>query len=168
MNLCWRVKLNLKSLFGSLVSDAFKVFFFWKWTLWKWTLHIIPYCSSAGLLPQPSPLGLWPAEPIIRLGCSELCGSPSRAQKSVVKQKHWIVYGFRVSLSLFVAGNCGKVSGRIQVNRIKNPVEEGYCVSPPRVIRTICPPSYTLNREACLTGLNFIEYNFNGRPYYTI
>lgn len=40
------------------------------------------------------------------------------------------VYRFRVSLSLFVAGDCGKVSNGIQVDRIKKQAEEGYCVSP--------------------------------------
>lgn len=56
---------------------------------------------------------------MIRLDGSEICR----------KAETWIVYGFQVSLSLFVAGNCGNVSGRIQENRIKIPVEEAYCVS---------------------------------------
>lgn len=42
------------------------------------------------LLHSAAPL----ARPVITLRCSELCGSTSQAQKSVVKQKHGLFTGF--------------------------------------------------------------------------
>lgn len=124
--------------------------------------------------PPPAPLhpsilsSLWPTEPVIRLHFSEVGGSPSPAQKSVVKQKHGLFTGFRFPCRCLWPGIVAKCQAESKWTGSRTRLKRAIVFPRSDVIRNICPPSSTLKRNACLTGLNFIEHNFNGHPYYTI
>lgn len=107
-------------------------------------------------------------EPIIRLRRSELRGLPSQAQKCVVKQKHGLFTGFGFPCRCLWPGIVAKCQAESKRTGSRARLKRPIVFPRSDVIRTICPPSSTLKREACLTGLNFIEHNFNGRPYYTV
>lgn len=118
-------------------------------------------CAAA---PEPH----WPTEPIIRLQRSELCGSPAPAQKSVVKQKHGLFTGFRFPCRCLWPGIVAMCQTESKWTGSRTRLKRAIVFPCSDVIRNICLPSSMLKRQACLTGLNFIEHNFNGCPYYMI
>lgn len=131
-----------------------------------WVL-LFYWSFAAALAPFHPPAPLWPSEPIIRLHRSELCGSPSPAQKSVVKQKHGLFTGFRFPCRCLWPGIVAMCQAGSKWTGSRTQLKRAIVFPRSDVIRNICTPS-TLKREACLTGFDFIEHNFNGRLYYTI
>ena len=133
--------------------------------VWMGIMETDSMLSNNAVPLDRCPPGLWPAEPIIRLLRSELCGPPSQAQNSVVKQKHGLFTGLGFPCRCLWPGIVAKCQAESEWTGSRARLKSAIVFPRSQVIRNMCPP---LKREACLTGLNFIEHNFNGRRYYTI